>query len=89
MGWYGRRRGRQRPEDLITAAEVASFVYCPEAWRLEYGLGRPAANRAARDAGRRQHAGRAAAERLAGAAIALGWLALLSALALLVLGVWR
>ncbi len=88
MGWYGRRVG-QRPEDLITASEVARFVYCPEAWRLEYGLGRPAANRASRDAGTRQHAVRAAAERLAGAAITLGWLALLAALALLVLGAWR
>jgi len=37
------------------------FVYCPEQWRLEHGLGlKPVA---ALDAGDRHHAGKAIAER--------------------------
>jgi hypothetical protein len=24
---------------MVTAEEVGVFVYCPESWRLEYGLG--------------------------------------------------
>jgi hypothetical protein len=34
-----RKTRRQRPADLISAQEVASFAYCPESWRLQYGLG--------------------------------------------------
>jgi hypothetical protein len=34
-----RRRGRrQSPDDLVTAAEIAAFVYGAEAWRLEHGV---------------------------------------------------
>ena len=87
MRWFNRRRGGQRPEDLIAASEIASFVYCPEAWRLEYGLGLPAENRAAMDAGTRHHARKAVAERLAGWSIGLGRLAVLAALVLLLLWV--
>ncbi len=29
----------KRPDDLITATEIACWVYCPEQWRLQYGLG--------------------------------------------------
>src|SRR5262249_35309670 len=72
MWWHERRRGGQKPDDLITASEIASFAYCPEAWRLEHGLGLPAENRAALDAGTRHHGRKAAAERIAGLAIALG-----------------
>jgi hypothetical protein len=35
MRHYLRRR---RGDDFITAAELACFAYCPEQWRLEYGL---------------------------------------------------
>jgi hypothetical protein len=28
----------QEDAELVTASEIAAFVYCPEAWRLEYGL---------------------------------------------------
>ena len=81
-----RRRGR-RDEGLVTASEIASFVYCPEQFRLQYGLGLPAENRAAMDAGARHHARKAVAERLAGWAIGLGRLAVLAALVLLLLWV--
>jgi hypothetical protein len=85
MGWY-RRRGR-RGEELVTASEIASFAYCPEQWRLEYGLGLPAENQAALDAGIRYHAHKAVAERLAGWAIRLGQGIVIAALLLLVLWV--
>ncbi len=47
MRFYGKRSG---PE-IISAQEIACFVYCPEAWRLQHGLGLKAANRAALNPG--------------------------------------
>jgi hypothetical protein len=85
MRWFG-RRGR-RSDAIITASELASFAYCPEQWRLEYGLGLPPGNRAAMDAGTRHHAGKAAAERLAGWAIRLGVRMVVAALLALMLWV--
>jgi hypothetical protein len=74
---------------MVTAAEVANFVYCAEAWRLEHGLGLTPGNRAALKAGTRHHQRKAAAERVAGGAIGLGWiLAVLAAVALLLLLWW-
>jgi hypothetical protein len=74
--------------DMISAGEIASFVYCPEQWRLEYGVGLEPENRAERDAGTRHHAGKAAAERVAGGSLALGrLLVVLAVLGLLVLWV--
>ncbi len=70
MMGYGKRR-RSRPSDLITASEIAGYAFCAEAWRLEYGLGLPAENRAARDAGTRHHARKATAERIAGGVLGL------------------
>ena len=49
-----------RGSEMVTASEIAAFVYCPEAWRLEHRLGLEAGNRAA--SGRTDHAGKAAAE---------------------------
>ena len=84
-----RSQGRRRPNDLISATEVAAYVYCPEQWRLEYGLGLPANNRTAREAGRRHHGRKAGVERLAQLLIALGGLLIaLGVLGLLVLS-WR
>jgi hypothetical protein len=62
-------------------------VYCPEQFRLQYGLDLPAENRAAMDAGTRHHARKAVAERRAGWSIGLGRLAVLVALLLLLLWV--
>jgi hypothetical protein len=78
MRWLG-RRGSQG-DSLVTATEIACFVYCPEQWRLQYGLGLPAENQAALDAGQRHHAGKAGAERLAGWLIRLGLALLIAAL---------
>jgi hypothetical protein len=83
MRWYT-RRGR-RDEGLVTASEIASFVYCPEQFRLEYGLGLPAENRAAMDAGARHHSRKAVAERLAGWSVGLGQLIVVAGLVLLLL----
>jgi hypothetical protein len=62
-------------------------MYCPEQFRLQYGLGLPAENQAAMDAGTRHHGRKAGAERLAGSSIGLGRLAVLVALLLLLLWV--
>ena len=81
------RRG-SRPE-MVTAAEIACWAYCPEQWRLEYGLGLPPANRVAMDAGTRHHERKAAAERVAGGSITLGRvLAVLATVVLLLLLWW-
>ncbi len=39
----------------ISASEVASFAYCPEAWRLEHGLELTPGNQPARDKGVSEH----------------------------------
>ena len=72
MRWFNRRRGGRRPEDLITATEIASFVDCLEQWRLEYRVGLPAENQSALDNGTRDHARKALVERLASWSIRLG-----------------
>jgi hypothetical protein len=66
---------------MISATEISCFAYCPEQWRLRYGMGLEPGNRAALDAGGRHHARKAVAERVAGGSLALG--RLLVALALL------
>ena len=77
-----------RGSEMVTASEIAAFVYCPEAWRLEHRLGLEAGNRAAMEAGGRHHERKAAAELVAGGFIGIGRLvAVLAVLALLVLWV--
>jgi hypothetical protein len=79
----------KRPDDLITATEIACWVYCPEQWRLQYGLGLEPGNQGALNAGDRHHARKAVAEREAGAPIALGRVLLvLAVLAALLLWVF-
>jgi hypothetical protein len=82
------RRGK-RDNELITASEIACWVYCPEQWRLQYGLGLKAQNRIALDRGSRHHAAKAVAERIAGAALRLGWFLVLAGLLALVWMLWR
>jgi len=76
---------------MVAASEIACWAYCPEEWRLQYGLGLKPENQAALDAGSRHHAWKTLAERMAGVAISLGKTLVL--LALLLLGllwlVWR
>jgi hypothetical protein len=81
-----RRESQGINERLITAHEIACFAYCPEQWRLQYGLGLAAENRAALDAGTRHHARKTVAERIAGGIIVVG--RLLAIAAVLVLLLW-
>jgi hypothetical protein len=67
-----RRKISQRPEDLISASEIAGWAYCPEQFRLQYGLGLEPKNWESLAAGNRHHARKALAERVAGGAIVLG-----------------
>ena len=80
-----------RDAELVTAAEIACFVFCEEQWRLQYGLELLPANRAALDAGTRHHERKAVAERVAGGSIGLGRVLIAAALVLLLLLwlVWR
>jgi Ni/Fe-hydrogenase subunit HybB-like protein len=80
------KRGRDDSE-LITASEIACFAYCPEQWRLEYGLELLPANQPALDAGTRHHASKAVAERVADGIIGLGRVLVVATL-LLLLVLW-
>ena len=74
---------------LITASELACFAYCPEQWRLEYGLELLPANWADLDAGTRHHARNTVAERIAGGLIELGRALMVVAALVLLLLLWR
>jgi hypothetical protein len=74
----------KKPPETVTASEIANWVYCPEAWRLD-ALGLPSANQKDRTAGTRHHAHKATAERVAGGSIALGRVLILVALLALAL----
>ena len=77
-------------KEMVSAQEVACFAYCPEQWRLQYGLNLSPANRAAMDAGTHHHERKAMAERVAGGSITLGrFLAVLAVVVLLLLLWWR
>jgi hypothetical protein len=78
--------GRKRASDLITAEEIACFVYCSEQWRLQYGLGLAPCNQDVLKAGVRHHARKAVAERLAAGSMMLGRILVIGAL--LVLALW-
>ena len=80
MRRYQKRGGR---DNLVSAAEIASWTYCPEQWRLQYGQGLAAANQAELDAGTRHHEQKAVVEQVAGGSIALG--RILAVLAVVVL----
>lgn len=71
--------------DIVTAAEIASFVYCPEQWRLQYGLGLSPQNQSALHEGTRIHERKAVAEQVAGASIDVGRVLLILGLVVLLL----
>ena len=47
-------RSEHRP-GIVSASEIASFVYCPEQWRLQHGLGNDSENVAVIDRGEAFH----------------------------------
>jgi hypothetical protein len=67
---------------FITAHEIATFAYCPEAWRLQYGLGLKGGNAESLEAGTRHHRGKGFIEQLA------GWLMLVGQLVVFLAGLW-
>ncbi len=72
--------------DVVTAHEIGTFAFCPEQWRLEYGLGLEPENRPALRSGHAHHARKRTAERAAGHLLRIGQTVILVALiALLVL----
>jgi hypothetical protein len=84
-------RSREGRPELISAAEIACFAYCPEQWRLQYGLELLPANRAALDAGNRHHWWKAVAERIGGRVVGMGRAIIIAVVLLLALlwAVWR
>jgi hypothetical protein len=82
------KRGKMN-SGLITATEIACWAYCPEQWRLQYGLGLKPGNRAALDAGARHHEQKEPAERMAGGSIELGRFLAVIAVVVLLLLLWR
>ena len=47
---------------MVSATEIASFVYCPEQWRLQHGLGNESENTASLSRGEAFHARNASLE---------------------------
>ncbi len=74
--------------ELVTATEIASFVYCREAWRPQHGLGLEPANRAALDAGLQHHERKAAAELVAGGSIGIGQALVVVAMVVILVLLW-
>jgi len=71
--------------DVVSASEIASWEWCPEAWRLG-AVGEEPENREELARGEAFHARTAAAEVVSRKAVALGWCLL--ALALFVAVLW-
>jgi hypothetical protein len=76
-----------RDPDIVSASEIASYGFCPEAWRLGSALGLEANNERELARGEKTHAKFAVVEQRSQRAIWIG-LALIVAGALLV-GVFR
>ncbi|RUL89463.1 hypothetical protein [Tautonia sociabilis] len=58
--------------DVVSAHEIGTFVFCPEQWRLEYGLGLEPGNQTALRSGSRHHERKQTAERTAGRLLQIG-----------------
>jgi len=87
MRGYRKRKGSD--SDLVSASEIAAFAYCPEAWRLQDGLGLEPGNPAELGTGTWHHEQKAVAERIAGGSIGSGrFLAVLAAVVLLLILWW-
>ena len=70
---------RSANSDVVSASEIASYVYCAEQWRLQHGLGQPSQNTESLERGERLHEKTAALEETSRAAIGIGWLLILLA----------
>jgi hypothetical protein len=61
----------------VTATEIAGYAYCPEAWRLTYGLGRKGGKLAEKAKGTRSHTRWERAEKTSSKLLRFGLLLLL------------
>jgi hypothetical protein len=75
--------------EMVTAHEIGCFVYCPEQWRLQYGLGLSPQNQESLAHGRRFHAHTSLADMIAGWAIRLGMFVLAAAFLFVLVVVWQ
>lgn len=78
-----RSKRQEDAPDVVTAHEIGTFVFCPEQWRLEYGLGLAPGNQAHIKSGNRHHARNQAIEDAAGKLLWAGQKAIAAALILL------
>lgn len=77
----------KQSEDIVSASELASWSWCPEAWRLE-ALGAEPENRADIERGARHHAEAANFEVISRSAISVGWIFLGAAVLLVVVALY-
>jgi hypothetical protein len=80
-----RRRVPPSNSDVVSATEIASYVYCPEQWRFQHGLGNSSTNTALLARGAALHRKTAAVEVRSRRALRLGFVLVVLA-ALLALG---
>jgi hypothetical protein len=74
--------------DAISASEIASFAYCPEQWRLQYGLGHASENVAFLKQGEGLHAKTASVEVSSRGVFRLSWVLILLASVLGLFSFW-
>jgi hypothetical protein len=72
--------------DVVTATDIADWVFCPESLRLRL-IGHSSANQAVQRAGISHHVQKATAERVAGGSIALGRILIIIALLALLVAI--
>ncbi len=77
----------KRHHDVVSASEIGSWAWCPEAWRLGQGLGLRPRNEEQLAQGERIHVRTATVERHTGAALRVGLV--LFALGLIALGAYH
>ena len=77
---------KSRDPGLVTASEIASYAFCPEAWRLGVGLGLEANNEPVLARGERIHATTAAVEERFPVVLQIGFA--MMALSVVVLGIY-
>ena len=79
---------RSTRSSVVSASEIASFAYCPEQWRLQYGLGHRSENVSTLERGEAFHAKVAAIEVSSRKVFRVSWLLIVVGLVLGLLAFW-